>query len=163
MATIVQDGATEDLIRTFQQMACTEGHLKTLIEKYQSEMENGLIDVEDDAVRSAHIEKLNDAIDELNVVAELRRAVMLKVMNGYEGADKNYWCCVKHLAVASYCAFEAYQASDNDAELLNMWIETNARFVKAVTRWLGTEITSCAACLGDVLKSKGVEKDGIHT
>lgn len=161
MATVIQDGTTEDLIRTFQQLACTEGHLKTLIEKYQSEMQNGLIEVEKDEIRKAHVEKLNDAIDELNDIAELRRAVMLTIMKGYDGADKNYWCAVKHLSAAAYCAFEAYQASDNDALLLNIWLETNARFVKAMTRWLGTEITSCAACFSDILK--GERTDGIQS
>lgn len=154
MATIVNDGLTEDLIRTFQQLACTEGHLKTLIEKYQSELQNGLIEVEDDEVRKAHVEKLNDAIDELNDIAELRRAVMLRIMNGYPDASKDMWCVVKHLSMAAYCAFEAYQASDKDALLLNIWLETNARFVKAMTRWLGTEITSCAACFADILKGE---------
>lgn len=159
MATIIQDGATEDLIRTFQQMACTEGHLKTLIEKYQSEMQNGLIEIENDDVRTKHAEKLNDAVDELNDIAELRRVVMLKIMNGYDDADKNYWCVVKHLSVASHCAFEAYQASDNDATMLNIWLMANAKFVKAMTRWLGTEITECAACFSDIMK--GERRDGV--
>lgn len=158
MATIVQDGATEDLIRAFQQMACAEGHYKTLIEKYQSELENGLIDVEDENVRNAHLDKLNGAIEELGMLAELRRSTMWQVMDAYEG-DKNYWCLVKHLSMAEYTMFEAYQASDNDAALLNLYLAANARFVNAVTRWLGTEITSCASCLGDILK--GVKKDGI--
>lgn len=159
MATVIQDGTTEDLIRAFQQMACAEGHLKTLIEKYQSELQNGLIDVNDKDICDQQVEKLNDATDELNDIAELRRAVMLRIMSGYTGADKNYWCVVKHLAVASYCAFEAYQASDNDAELMNIWLDTDARFVKAMTRWLGTAITSCAACFADILK--GERNDGI--
>lgn len=178
MATIINDGLVEDLIRTFQQLACTEGHLKTLIEKYQSEIQNRLIEVEDEAelkalaeklevepkdvndvLRKAHIVKLNDTIDELNDLAELRRAVMLRVMNAYPAADKNWWCTVKHLSMASYCAFEAYQASDNDAVLLNIWLATNARFVNAMTHWLGTEITSCAACFSDILKGeKGNEQ-----
>lgn len=157
MATIIQDGASEDLIRAFQQMACAEGHYKTLIEKYQSELENGLIDVEDEKARSAHLEKLDGAIEELGLLAELRRSTMLQVMNAY-GGDKNYWCLVKHLSMAEYTMFEAYQASDNDAALLNLYLAANARFVNAVTRWLGTEITSCASCLGDILK--GVNKDG---
>lgn len=159
MATVIQDGTTEDLIRTFQQLACTEGHLKTLIEKYQSEMQNGLIEIDKDEVRKAHVEKLNDTVDELNDIAELRRAVMLKIMNGYETASKDMWCVVKHLSVASHCAFEAYQASDNDGLLLNIWLEANARFVKAMTRWLGTEITSCAACFADILKGERNETD----
>lgn len=161
MATIVNDGMAEDLIRCFQQLACTEGHYKTLIEKYQSEMQHGLIDVDDDEVRNAQIEKLNDAIDELNEIAELRRAVMLQVMNGYPDASKDMWCVVKHMSVASYCAFESYQASDNDADLLNIWLSINAKFVKAITRWLGTEISECQACLADILK--GERNDGIHS
>lgn len=147
----IADGATEDLIRAFQQLTCVEGHYKTLVEKYQSELENGLIDVEDDKVRASHLEKLTGVIEELKEVSELRRAVMLRVMNAYEGKDKNYWCAVKHLAAAEYTLFEAYQATD-DAEVLNLWLNANARFANAVTRWLGTEITSCASCLSDILK-----------
>lgn len=153
MATVVQDGASEDLIRSFQQLACAEGHYKTLIEKYQSELENGLIDVGDDKVRNDHLEKLNSAVEELGLLAELRRGVMLRVMNAYDG-DKNYWCLVKHLSMAEYTLFEAYQASDSDAELLNLYLTANARFVTVITRWLKTEITSCASCLGDILKGE---------
>lgn len=151
----IADGAAEDLIRAFQQLACAEGHYKTLVEKYESELNNGIVDVDDNTVVRAHVEKMNDTIDELNEVAEARRAIMLQVMNAYPDASKDMWCSVKHLSVASYCAFEAYQASDNDAALLNLWLSSHARFVKAITRWLGTEISDCAACLGDILKQKG--------
>ena len=154
MATIISDGAAEDLIRSFQQLACAEGHYKTLIEKYNSELNNGIIDTNDQEVLDAHIEKLNDAITELELVAELRRKVMLYLMNSYENHDRAGWCNAKHLSVASYCAFEAYQASDdNDGELLNIWLEINARFVKAVSRWLGVEITDCQSCFSDILKT----------
>lgn len=157
MALIVSDGLAEDLIRSFQQLVCSEGHYKTLVEKYNSEMQNGLVDVEDDEIRTAHIEKLNSAIQELNQISEIRREMMLYLMKQYEKSDKNYWCLVKHLAAAEYTAFECYQASDNNAELLNMWLTTRARFLHAVTRWLGTEISDCAACVGDTLKG---EHDG---
>ena len=159
MATIVSDGLAEDTIRTFQQLACTEGHYKTLIEKYSSELNNGLIDVADEAVLSAHLDKLNGVIDELGAVAGLRRDVMLNLMNAYEGHDPSMWCAVKHLSVAAYCAFEAYQASDNDGDLLNQWLNINARFVNAVTRWLGTEITDCQACLSDILRAEKKGED----
>ena len=152
MATIVSDGRAEDTIRAIQQLVCSEGHYKTLVEKYHSEMENGIIDVENDEERLAHIEKLNGAIEEMNLVAELRRSMMLKLMESYPKSDTSYWCLVKHLSAASYCAFEAYQASDNDAMLLNLYLESHARFVNAVTRWLGVEITSCASCYQDALK-----------
>lgn len=158
MATIISDGLAEDLIRSFQQLVCVEGHYKTLIEKYQSELENGLIDVTDTDVRNKHLDLLGDAIVELNLVAELRRASMRFLMELYDG-DTSYWCIVKHLAAADYTAFEVYQASDNDSELLNRYLEIHARFVHAVTRWLGTEITDCSSCLSDILK--GERKDGI--
>ena len=154
MATVVSDGLSEDLIRAFQQAACAEGHYKTLIEKYNSEMENGLIDVEDDDVRNAHLEKLNGAIQELNELAEIRRAMMLHVMNRYEKADKSMWCVVKHLALSEYNAFEAYQASDNNAELLNIWLSMRGRFINAVTRWLGIEVTDCVACYEDAIRAE---------
>lgn len=154
MANIQSDGLAEDLIRAFQQAACTEGHYKTLIEKYNSEMENGLIDVEDDDARNAHIEKLNSAIQELDKVAEIRRSMMLHLMEMYPKSDKNYWCTVKHLAVSEYNAFEAYQASDGNASLLNIWLMTRARFLAALTRWLGTEISDCASCVADLLKGE---------
>ena len=154
MATIVADGRAEDLIRSIQQLVCSEGHYKTLVEKYHSEMENGIIDVENDEERLAHIEKLNGAIEEMNLIAETRRSMMLHLMEMYPNADRNQWCNFKHLAAADYTAFEAYQASDNDAMALNLWLSIHARFVNATTRFLGTEITSCASCLTDILRGE---------
>lgn len=159
MATIIQDGASEDLIRTFTQLTCAEGHYKTLIEKYNSELNEGLIDTVDSEAVAVHMDLLNDAMDELLLISEIRRSVMLDLLDIYQG-DKNYWCIVKHLAQAAYCAFEAYQASDNDGALLTRYLEINARFVKAITRFLGTEITSCASCFGDILKGKGGLNNG---
>lgn len=152
MATIVADGRAEDLIRSIQQLVCSEGHYKTLIEKYHSEMENGIIDVENDEERLAHIEKLNGAIEEMNLIAETRRSLMLHLMEMYPKANRDQWCNFKHLAAADYTAFEAYQASDNDALALNLWLSIHARFVNVTTRFLGTEITSCSSCLTDILR-----------
>lgn len=154
MAAIMSDGLSEDLVRSFQQLVCTEGHYKTLVEKYQSELENGLIDVDDDEVRKAHLSKLDDTVSELNLIAELRRASMRFLMELYPNSTKDMWCIIKHLASAEYCAFEVYQASDNDAELLNRYLEIHARFVHAITRWLGVEITECSACFADLLRGK---------
>lgn len=154
----MSDGLAEDQIRSFQQLVCAEGHYKTLIEKYQSQLANGLINVENEEVRTAHLQKLEDAIEELQQIAELRRSTMRFLMELYSG-DTDYWCLVKHLSSADYCAFEVYQASDNDAELLNLYLEIHARFVHAITRFLGTEITDCSACLTDALR-KGAKKDG---
>ena len=161
MATVIQDGTAEDLIRSFVQVACAEGHTKTLIEKFMAELNNGMVDVEDEAVRQAHLEKLNDSIVELELLAELRRSIMRRLMDMY-GGDKDYWCLVKHLGVGAYTLFEAYQASDGDTALMDLAISANARFVKALSRFLKTEITDCAACFADILKGeeKGETTDG---
>lgn len=159
MATIMADGLAEDQIRSFQQLVCVEGHYKTLIEKYNSELNHGIVDVEDDEVRKAHLEKLDDAITELSQISELRRHSMRFLMELYGSENTDMWCIIKHLSAADYTAFEVYQASDGDAEMLNLYLEIHARFVHAITRWLGTEITDCSSCLTDALR-KGVNKDG---
>lgn len=155
MATIIQDGSAEDLIRSFTQLACTEGHYKTLIEKYNSQLNEGIYDGDPQEI----VVKLNDAIDELELIAELRRKVMLQLMERYDGADKDMWCIVKHLSQAAYNAFEAMQAADNDGELLSLYLDINARLVKALTRFLGVEITACSACFGDILRGTAREDE----
>lgn len=152
MRNIQGDGAAEDLIRSIQQLICAEGHAKTLLEKFQAELENDIIDTSDDDVVQAQVEKINDTLEEISSLAELRRSMMLYLFNMYSG-DKREWCSVKHLASAAYCAFEAYQASEDPA-LLDMAMEANKRFIKALTRFLGVEITECAACFADSLRSE---------
>lgn len=149
----VSDGAAEDLIRAFVQIGCAEGHTKTLLEKFNAELSNGIIDPMEEDVVKAQIYKINDTTEELDMLAELRRGIMRHLMDTY-GADKDYWCMVKHIGVGAYNLFEAYQAT-GDATLLNLSLEANARFVKSITRFLGTEISDCAACLADAIKAKG--------
>lgn len=153
MANIQSDGQAEDLIRAFVQLACAEGHLKTLMEKATAQLEGGIIDVFDDDAVANQTEKINELEDELTMTAELRRSVMLRLFEMYDG-DKDYWCMVKHLGVAAYNLFEVYQASDGDMELLTMAFEANKRFIRALTRFLGTEITDCASCFADFLKGE---------
>lgn len=140
------DTMAEDMLRTITQLACSESHLKTLIEKHTGDMENGVITDFEKAN-----EKIDNMVDELSSIAELRRRMMKNLFDMYEG-DASYWCQIKHLAVAAYTAFEAYQASDDDVELYDMFIEINSEFIRACSHFLGTEITQCAACFGDMLK-----------
>lgn len=148
---IQSDGIAEDLIRAFVQAGCAELHVKTLVEKYEAQLENGFIDLNNlDAVEKQG-EKIYQTTDELNELAETRRALMLVLKEMYDG-DPDYWCVVKHTGLAMYCAFEAYQASDDDPALYHVYLETNKRFINALTHFLGTEITSCAACFSDFLK-----------
>ena len=146
-------GVGEDIIRAFVQFGATEMHLKTLYEKTLAEMENGIINVEDPEVLNKHIEKVNSYREELIDVAQLRRRTMLILFEMFDG-DKDAWCLVKHLGIGAMTAFEAWQASDNDPELLDLWIDSNKAFTKAVTRFLGAEVGDCAACLSDFLKAK---------
>lgn len=147
-------GMAEDLIRAFTQMACAEIHLKTLYEKSVAEMENGMIDLSDADAREAHIAKMNDYIEDLKTTADIRRKMMLKCFNLFEGGDKDVWCMIKHLAVSNMTMWETWQASDDDPEMLDLAIESNKIFTKYLTRFLGLEISDCASCLSDMLKGE---------
>ena len=147
------DGLAEDLIRAFVQIGCAELHLKTLLEKSLSEVENGLIEVEKPEVLQAHMEKTEDIDAELEANAQLRRRMMLKLFEMYDG-DKDYWCLVKHLGIGAFTTWEAYQASDDDPELLDMAMEANKRFINALSHFLGMEVVECAACFADLIKAK---------
>ena len=81
---------------------------------------------------------------------------MRKLFGMFDG-DKDMWCQAKHLGIGAMTLFEAYQASDDDPELLNMALEANSAFVHAMSRFLGVEITNCSACFADSLK--GVKTD----
>lgn len=147
-------GAAEDLIRAFVQMGCAEVHLKTLYEKTLAEMENGIIDIEDEKVRREWIEKAESYREDLIESANLRRMMMSACFDMFEGGDPDVWCMVKHLGISNYCAWETWQASDDDPELLDIAIESNKLFTKYLTRWLGFEVSPCASCLSDMLKGK---------
>lgn len=159
-------GIAEDLIRAFVQVGCAESHAKTLLEKATAQMENGLIDLNDPDMVQKQIYHINDLTDEINELAELRRGMMRYLHSMYPDGNKDYWCMIKHLGVGAYTAFEVYQASDDDPDLLNLALEANKRFTKALTHFLGTEISECSACLSDYLNGtndaleKGV-KDGM--
>lgn len=147
------DGIAEDMIRSIVQLSCSELHAKTLYEKYTAELENGIIDNENPKEVDDQIAKIDEALLDLNELAQLRRKAMLALFNLYEG-DKAYWCQIKHLGAASYCLMECYLASDDDAEILALAMDANRAFVRAISHFIGVEITDCAACLSDLLKGK---------
>lgn len=153
------DGIAEDMIRAFTQVGCAETHAKTLLEKFQAQLNDGIIDISNQEVVEKHIQKINETIEEISDLAETRRAIMLRLFEMYDG-DKDYWCEVKHLSIASMTAFEAYQASDDDSTMLNLALETNKRFIRALTHFLGVEISDCAACFSEIIKAK--ERNDAH-
>ena len=145
------DGIAEDLIRAFVQVGCAELHAKTLLEKANAELENGIIDIYDENEVRKQTEKMGYLTSEIEGLANLRRRIMLQLYEMYHG-DKSWWCMVKHLGTGAYTMFEAYQASDNDPLLLDMALSYNKRFISAMSQFLGLEITECAACFADALK-----------
>ena len=147
-------GAGEDLLRAIVQMGAAEIHAMGLYYKTQAELENGLIDIEDNEVLQKQIEKGEMYREDIETYSDLRRRMMtaLKDMVGTEEANKDLWCMVKHLGLAMMQTFEAYENSDNNLELLNIAYEANKALTKAVTRFLGVEITDCAACFADSMK-----------
>ena len=144
-------GQAEDMIRAFVQFGAAEIHAKGLYEKTTAELENGYINVEDNEVLQKHLDKCEQYRLDIETYANLRRSVTRKLFEMFDG-DKDTWCLVKHLGIGAMTLFEAYEASDNGLELLNMAYEANKAFVLAMTRFLGVEISDCAACLSDSLK-----------
>ena len=147
-------GASEDLLRAIVQMGAAEIHAMGLYYKTTAEMENGLVDIDDNEVLQKYLDKANMYLEDIETYAVLRRRMTtaLKEMVGTENADKDLWCMVKHLGLSMMQCFEAYENSDNNLELLNLAYEANKAFTKAVTRFLGIEITDCASCLSDSMK-----------
>lgn len=147
-------GSAEDLLRAIVQMGAAEIHAMGLYYKTTAEMENGLVDIDDNEVLQKYLDKANMYLEDIETYAVLRRRMTtaLKEMVGTENADKDLWCMVKHLGLSMMQCFEAYENSDNNLELLNLAYEANKAFTKAVTRFLGIEITDCASCLSDSMK-----------
>lgn len=148
-------GQAEDLIRSYVQFGCAEIHAMGLYYKATAEMENGLVDVSDPDKLNEHIEKADDYQEDIETYANLRRSVMRVLLGMFGGGNKDMWCQVKHLGIGAMTLFEAYEASDDDPELLNLAYDANKAFIKAISRFLDVEITDCAACLSDALKGLG--------
>lgn len=129
-------------------------HAKTLYEKTIAELNNGLVDVEDAEVVQKHLDKAQMFKEDINDYAELRRGIMRKLLEMFPNGDKSMWCQAKHLGIGMMTLFESYQASEDDAELLHMAYVANEAFTKAMSRFLGVEITSCASCFADALKGE---------
>ena len=157
---LADTGKAEDLLRSIVQMGCAEVHAMTLYFKVESQLENGLVDVTDPEVLHKAIEKADMFREDINTYADLRRRMTKALSDMFDNGQKDpmMWCQVKHLGIAYYTAMETYQASDDDPELLMLACETYKAFAKAVTRFLGVEISECASCLSDALKAttKGV-------
>ena len=145
-------GYAEDLIRSYIQFGCAEIHAKTLYEKTTAELENGMIDVEDAEALQSHLDKCEMFKEDINEYASIRRDIMRKLMDMFPNGDKSMWFQAKHLRIGMMTLFEAYQGSDDDVELLHMAYEANKAFTKAMTRFLGIEISDCASCFSDALK-----------
>lgn len=149
-------GSAEDLLRAVVQMGAAEIHAMGLYFKTTAEMENGLVNIDDPEVLQKQIDKAEMYREDIETYATLRRQMTtaLKDMVGTEEANKDMWCMVKHLGLSMMQCFEAYENSDNNLELLNIAYEANKAFTKAVTRFLGIEISDCSACLSDALKGE---------
>jgi len=150
------DAIAEDVIRSFTQLSANELHLKTLIEKRESELQNDLIDFEKVNYQE-FIENLGHLSEELEDVTELRREMMLFVYELYDSiGDKERWCNVKHYAGASITAFEAWQAMPKNDKLYDFWQRSNRLFIGSLSRFLGLEMTECASCFADMIKGGSI-------
>lgn len=149
-------GAGEDLLRAVVQMGAAEIHAMGLYYKTTAELENGLVDIDNPEILQKQLEKAEQYKEDIETYAVLRRQMtnVLKEMVGTEDANKDMWCMVKHLGLSMMQCFEAYENSDDNPALLNLAYEANKAFTKAVTRFLGIEISDCAACMSDSLRGE---------
>ena len=149
-------GSAEDLLRAIVQMGAAEIHAMGLYYKTTAEMENGLINVDNNEVLQKQIEKSEMYREDIETYADLRRRMMSALMEmvGTDEANKDLWCMVKHLGLSMMQTFEAYENSENNLTLLNLAYDANKAFTQAVTRFLGIEISDCAACMSDSLKGE---------
>ena len=148
-----ETGQAEDMIRAYVQFGCAEIHAMGLFYKANAEIENGMIDVGDKEVLETQTNKIEQYQKDIETYANLRRSVMRKLFSMFDG-DKDMWCQAKHIGIGTMTLFEAYEASDNDMELMMLCIEANKAFTSAMSRFLGMEITDCAACFADMLKGE---------
>lgn len=152
-------GYAEDLLRAIVQMGAAEIHAMGLYYKATAELENGLVDVDDPEVLQKQLDKTEQYREDIETYATLRRRMTNALVDAVATEDRNkdLWCMVKHLGLSMMQCFEAYENSDGNLELLNLAYEANKAFTLAVTRFLGIEISDCAACLSDSLR--GVKGD----
>lgn len=164
------NGVAEELIRTFIQFGCAELHAKTLLEKNTSKLDNGLIDVTNSEILNAKLSEVEELTKDIEMYAELRRDSMRKLYSLFPDDEltddekesrKSMWCTVKHLGVGMFTAFEAYEATDNDVDLYNLYLQANKAFIRAVTRFIGVEITECSSCFGDMLKGEKINAENV--
>ena len=155
-------GLGEDLLRAIVQMGCAEVHAQSLYFKVESQLEHGLVDVTDPDILQKTIDKADMFREDINTYADLRRRMTKALMDMFEDSDPLMWCQIKHLGIAYYTALESYEASDDDPELMALAYQSYKAFIKAVTRFLGTEITECSSCFSDLMKAttKGEAEDG---
>lgn len=148
------DTGAEDIIRALVNAAVAEAHVKTNYEKSISEMENGKVDVENETTYSLQVDKIETTHEQLDSITNLRRRIMQALYDKFPNHKETEWCMVKHLAVVQNCLYEAYTASQ-DTLLERLWLDANEEFTKAMTDFLGFEITPCSSCFADMLKKEG--------
>lgn len=146
-------GMLEDLLRSTQQLAAMELHAKTALEKADHELS-----VVEDVMLQERLIKVQKAENYLEKVTDLRRKGM-KLLSSYATTlDETKWCEVKHVMMASYSAFEAYQAEPKSLPLETFYLETNKLMIQVVSDFLGLDIPPCASCFSDALKAKSEEE-----
>lgn len=142
------DSGTEDIIRAFVNASVAEAHAKTNYEKLISELEQGTVDTDDDEVLARQMERVENTLEQLKSLCRIRRNIMMRLFDSSPG-NENEWCMIKHLAITENCLFEAFQAG-GDCERL--WLDAHEEFIKAMSDFLGMEITPCSSCFSEMIK-----------
>lgn len=145
-------GIAEDMIRCLMHLIAIEMHLKTDIEKLDSEIQIEL--------QPELIERLKQTKESCHEVASLRREDMLKLYELFGSiGDKSYWCLVKHSLFVAISAFEVWQATDEARDYESFICKQKVLNVY-LAQFLGVEVTDCASCFSDILKAEEVHRNG---
>lgn len=153
------NGIIEELVRAMIQVGCCEIHTKTLIEKYEAQLSNGTIDIDDEDVVIEKNNQIEREDKKLKSYAYYRRKIMNEILDIGEEISKkkgnhDLWCKVKHGGLAMMFVFESYQASNEKHEinLYDIWLGLNQLFIGELSEFIGLEWTDCASCFGDMVQ-----------
>ena len=138
-----------DLALSIAQDCADEWHSRDYIQGLESELES----VDEKEMPALH-EKLKKQIEEekeewLDGV-KLRRRKMDVLGIQSPNYDYHKRCTLKHRATAYVEAVETYQASPQDINYVVL-VKSEKRFFRALSKFMGMEITDCGRCLSDQL------------
>ena len=147
-------GVAEDALRAIREARALENHQFTLMMELDSKWKDSLNadELDTDALERV-MEDVRESVEDMLKISQIRRKRMKYATDIFNNkGDEKKWCSIKHVLGLIESTFEIWQA-DPTPENFEDLVDVNELTIKFITKWLGVEITSCAACFGDILKA----------